>query len=515
VTCDAEGVLTYYNDQAVQIWGRTPAIGDTDQRFCGSYRLYREDATPLAHEQTPMATVLRHATRIRGQEIIIERPDGSRAWVSVNIDPLFDEQEHPCGAISVFTDITERKQAEALLEQSEKRLRVLNENLEQEVADRTEIANLRTKQLQTLTVELIEAEEAERNRIAQLLHDDLQQMLASANLQLQTATHQSPADPILVNVGETLERSISKARRLSHELSPPVLKHTSLNAGFGWLSRIMEEQFNLNVQLDTVAAPSVEYDSLKTFIFRAAQELLFNVVKHAGVQTARIVLSQIDKCLVLSVSDQGRGFDAGCLDNRSFKKTGLGLRSLRERASYMGGSLEIEGGPDQGSRVILTIPLNGVGLTQPRRRMTDRKTNRPNESPGQTDMGRLRVVFVDDHPMMREGLIKMVATIPTIEVVGEASNGHEAIEQVGYLKPDVVVMDVSMPKMNGIEATYQIKQKYPDVRVIGLSMFNEEEISLQMRQAGAETLVCKSASSAELLKAIYGATQDNQRIVEE
>ena len=105
--------------------------------------------------------------------------------------------------------------------------------------------------------------------------------------------------------------------------------------------------------------------------------------------------------------------------------------------------------------------------------------------------GRLRVLSVDDHTLMRKGLIKMVANNPAIEVVGEAANGCEAIEQVRYLKPDVVLMDVSMPKMNGIDATFMIKKKFPDVRVIGLSMFDEDNIAQQMQQAGAETSIGK------------------------
>ncbi|MFO7714159.1 response regulator transcription factor [Desulfosarcina sp.] len=115
------------------------------------------------------------------------------------------------------------------------------------------------------------------------------------------------------------------------------------------------------------------------------------------------------------------------------------------------------------------------------------------------------MLFVDDHTLMRKGLIMMVAGNPTIEVVGEASNGSEAIEQVRYLKPDVVVMDVSMPTMNGIDATFAIKHEFPEIRIVGLSMFDEDDIAHQMQQAGAETLLCKNAPAAELLEAIYGS----------
>jgi len=90
-----------------------------------------------------------------------------------------------------------------------------------------------------------------------------------------------------------------------------------------------------------------------------------------------------------------------------------------------------------------------------------------------------------------------------IQVVGEASNGLEAIELVRQVRPDVVVMDISMPQMDGIEATRRIKAEWPDVRVIGLPMFEEEQIAQTMFQAGAEAFMSKTTSSAKLLEAVH------------
>jgi DNA-binding NarL/FixJ family response regulator len=117
----------------------------------------------------------------------------------------------------------------------------------------------------------------------------------------------------------------------------------------------------------------------------------------------------------------------------------------------------------------------------------------------------IRVLFADDHKVLRQGLIKILSGQPNIKVVGEAVNGLEAVQLARQLKPDVIVMDVSMPEMDGIEATRRIKSELPDIRVIGLSMHADEHISQLMRDAGAEAFVAKTASSAELLEAIYGS----------
>jgi PAS domain S-box-containing protein len=111
--CEApSGVITYYNRRAAELWGCAPAIGDTDERFCGSFRLFRNDRTPLSHAETPMAQVLSGAAPIRNQEVVIERRDGSRIILRINIDPLYDIKGRLSGGISVFEDVTDLKQAE-------------------------------------------------------------------------------------------------------------------------------------------------------------------------------------------------------------------------------------------------------------------------------------------------------------------------------------------------------------------------------------------------------------------
>jgi PAS domain-containing protein len=112
-SCDALGVIQNFNGRAAELWGRKPTLGDTDERFCGSFKLYRSDGSVVPHEQCPMAEVLcGKISEARDAEVVIERPDGSRSTCVVNIRPLKNQRGEVTGAINCFYDVTERKQAE-------------------------------------------------------------------------------------------------------------------------------------------------------------------------------------------------------------------------------------------------------------------------------------------------------------------------------------------------------------------------------------------------------------------
>ncbi len=115
---------------------------------------------------------------------------------------------------------------------------------------------------------------------------------------------------------------------------------------------------------------------------------------------------------------------------------------------------------------------------------------------------RIRILVADDHAIVRQGLVRLLSAEPDLEVVGEASGGHAAVERTRNLLPDVVVMDVSMKEGDGVEATRAIHAELPQVRVIGLSMYDEAEQGERMREAGAVGYVSKIAPSETLIAAI-------------
>ena len=110
--CDRDGLVLRYNRRAAELWGRSPKLGDPNERFCGSYRMFRPDGSLLPHHQCPMADVLRTGVSVRQQEVHIERPNGSRGIALVDIEAVKDSGGNIVGAVNCFQDITERKQAE-------------------------------------------------------------------------------------------------------------------------------------------------------------------------------------------------------------------------------------------------------------------------------------------------------------------------------------------------------------------------------------------------------------------
>ncbi len=115
---------------------------------------------------------------------------------------------------------------------------------------------------------------------------------------------------------------------------------------------------------------------------------------------------------------------------------------------------------------------------------------------------KIRILLADDHPLMRVALGHVLEARNNLEVVGEAGNGKVAVDLALKLKPDIVIMDITMPEMNGLEATRKIKQENPDIGVLILTVHTDNEHVFNILQAGADGYLTKNASTEEVISAI-------------
>jgi signal transduction histidine kinase len=236
----------------------------------------------------------------------------------------------------------------------------LNQTLEQRVAKRTAEAVEQAQKLRLLSAELSLAEEAERRRIAEMLHEDLQQLLVAARMQLAALCKTRDAgerEPIAREIADVLERSFQLTRSLSVELAPPVLYEHGLAAALEWLAAETRKNYNVavTVEADSLANPKVA--DVRIFLFRAVRELLLNSVKHAVGSAVRITMQHLrpDKVRII-VADGGPGFDPTSLDDKRTGSQTFGLLNIRDRVRSFGGKFHIDSGPKRGTQITLWLP---------------------------------------------------------------------------------------------------------------------------------------------------------------
>jgi len=261
------------------------------------------------------------------------KADGSVVWLRdvVSVECV---EGKPVQLRGIMVNITERKKTEEKIDAYQKRLRSLMSEL-------------------TLT------EERHRRRIATELHDSIGQLLALCQIklgQLEKVIASPNSRPLLKEIGDSLEQVIRYTRSLTHQLSPFILYELGLEAALEWLAEFIYEQqgIQINLAVDSQANPVNE--ELRIFLFRAVQELLTNVTKHAKTDRAEVSLCRENESIRITIEDVGVGFNTAILDTPSRKDIGFGLFSIRERLKYFEGELSIQSKPGQGTQVTLTVP---------------------------------------------------------------------------------------------------------------------------------------------------------------
>jgi PAS domain S-box-containing protein len=421
---------------------------------------------------------------VRDYPLEIRHRDGLVTPVLYHAAVYRDQRGEVIGVFAAARDITERLQSERAL------------------AERSAEVQRLADQLRALASELSQTEQRERQRLAKILHDNVQQLLVAAQMQLSLIKRANPEiiQSTVQGVDGILAETLEASRSLTVELCPPVLHQSGLVAALSWLAARMEEKQQFKVRLRTNNDAEPASPDVRAFLFEAAREMLLNAAKHSGSRQAHLTMVRTkDECCRIIVEDKGRGFDPASL--KPGPSGGFGLFSIQQRLLYLGGKLEIESALGEGTKAVLTMPIGRAPAIEvpPLAPSVEGVEGGVFFKPkGQ----RINILLVDDHKIMRQGLSSLLQFENDLEVIAEAENGQRALEMARQHKPDVVVMDVNMPVMNGIEATKILMKEMPHLKVIALSMHLDGEAANAMREAGAVAFLTKGGPSEDLVEAI-------------
>jgi PAS domain S-box-containing protein len=318
------------------------AFLNVNAEFLAYFNLQREDVIGRSAEEfglgvglgTPARDELRAQLKEEGNvhnfEAEIELSLGDKRMILASIQSLnLDKVD---ALITTFIDITERVRAE--------------------------------QQIRWLASELTATEQAERHRLSQVLHDDLQQRIFAIQMQLSFLKDAYEKNDLRAfeiefpQIEEWLAESIRVTRQLSVDLSPPILHGEGLVEAVIWLASQMQEQYKLKVKIQSDGKTARLEEKLRVLLFYTVRELLFNVVKHAGTSEAGVAFEHNDGYLKVTVSDGGKGFDSQEIMNDL--KLGHGLLSTRHRLSLLGCKMEVNSHPGHGTQIIIEAPNEGL-----------------------------------------------------------------------------------------------------------------------------------------------------------
>ncbi len=372
---DSAGKVVEVNHTASRLLGTPAPSLQTHRVGSPQWHIVRPDGSPMPPDELASVRAMKEQRVVEDVETGIVRPGEPEVWVSVSAAPIPLEGY---GVVITYGDVSRRIQAERALAASQaslsraneellasnEALRRSNETLEARVAARTAELSARTAQLQALALDLTRAEERERQRVAGVIHDDIQQLLSVARMSLGSALQRVDDATIresLADADGLIAASLNITRTLTAELSPAILHRSGLTAALRWMGRWYHERLGLEVTVEAGDDAGADLaEETRVTLFRAVRELLFNVVKHARASSARVSFSRTaDGRAQVVVSDEGIGFDPGTLRAPDEHNGSFGIFSLRERLNLLGGRLDVDSVPGHGTSFTVTGPPPG------------------------------------------------------------------------------------------------------------------------------------------------------------
>jgi signal transduction histidine kinase len=491
--CDVSGVIQEFNRRAAELWGRAPAAGDTDERFCCSFKLYRPDGSLMPHPLCPMAEVVSgKIPKVRDAEVLIERPDGSRVTVIVNIQPLKNERGEVTGAINCFYDITERKQTEEALDMARDQAESANRAKDKFLAVLShELRTPLTPVMMTITAmdmnpglpPDIRGDVAMIRRNVELearLIDDLLDLSCITSGKLRLQFDILDVNELVCHVckmcqGNMFERGI----QLHNDLDE------NAHAVVGDAGRLQQVLWNL-LNNATKFTPEGGHIYVTTENVAPTGE-----EGHAG----QVRVTVRDTGIGIPPEILPRIFDAfeqgDTRITRQFGGLGLGLSISRLLVEQHRGSIRARtDGPNQGSTFVVELPA----LIQ-----------HPAPSPGKSvprdddAIGPLRVLVVEDHADTAAVLSKLLTARG--HAVRTAVTAADALSLASRHTFDVIVSDLGLPDATGYVLMEQIKGRY-GIKGIAMSGYGMEEDIRKSEQAGFSDHIVKPVSITQLEQSI-------------
>ncbi len=341
---DPSGWIFWYNKRWYEYTGTTSA----EVEGWGWQQVHHPD-----HVDRVVQKVRHHfATGEAWEDLFpLRSKTGDYRWFLSHAFPIRNAAGEIVRWFGTNTDVTEQRETEAALRQ-------LTATLEVRVQERT-------AQVRELASKLTMSEQEERRRIAQILHDELQQLLYGIQMRMSMIVMDAEAGESTRLVGYAneayswLASAIRTTRQITVDVSPPVLAGEGLGEALQWLATQMAEVNGLQVKIVTVEpfAPANGIDQdMRVLLFHIVRELLFNVVKHAATDHATVTIGPMDaRALAITVEDEGRGFDLAAAETRY--DGGFGLFSVRERLGLFGGQMKIRSSLGKGTVIALDVPL--------------------------------------------------------------------------------------------------------------------------------------------------------------
>jgi PAS domain S-box-containing protein len=355
---DASGLIQKFNRHAVELWGRKPALGDSDERFWRSFRFFRADGSSMPHGLLQMAEVASgKIAEARDVEVVVERPDGSRITILVNIGPMKNGRGEVTGAINCFYDITQSKRAASALHQAEV-LAASNAKLiksERHVRNLLQQSQLLHEKLRHVSHQILEAQENLRKEISRDLHDKIVQVLVGVNINLEALAKAAETSPQsirrkIIPVRELVEEAMHTVHQFARDLRPAMLDDLGLVSALRSYLKGFSKRTAIKVHVTAFGGIEAMDNDKVTMLYRVAQEALANVEKHANASAVKVVILRTRRLVSMEIIDDGKAFDVARSSDSNVTDR-LGLTSMRERVEMFGGRFSVVSMPGMGTTV--------------------------------------------------------------------------------------------------------------------------------------------------------------------